>query len=140
MRQLYAILDLNACKVVSVHLNKPKQKEPPLCVLFCDIGTYNRLKKTKKEGVHYDVDVFVSGDTVYCKDIWEHMKEDGKRRKLEGKIDSIIDMARSRYPYSCDHDEVFNSLSLDEKIHALFTMSFKALVDVGRKPDAIEES
>ncbi len=138
MRQVYATLDLAACKVVSVHLNKPKQKEPPLCVLLCDIGTYHRLKKTRKEGTHYDVDVFVSGDTVYCKDIWEHMKEDRKRGNLERKIDSIMDDASSRYPYASDYQTKFNSLSLEEKVEAIFAMSFKALVNLERKADAQE--
>lgn len=137
MKQQFAIVDFRVDAIQDVRLTKPKKLDSWLRCLPCELGSYNRLKALKDKGQPLFDEKFILSDdgVIYCKDIYINHLAHRRRRELESRIEGLIVCAESSYPWSSDYKTIFKSLSLEEKMEALFEMSFRALARLNDKLD-----
>lgn len=136
MNKAYAMVHIDEHRIYRVSIKKLKIIDPAFYLYECELGSYQRLRDLEENKVSFhDVKFIIDGNVLYCKDIYEHIVEQKKIQRLENKIDNIVECADSNYPYTSNYKTLFNTLSIEEKVDAVFELSFRALTRLKQKED-----
>lgn len=136
MKSTYAVVDSATNTIEKILLTKPRKSGPLRTIYLCDIGSFNRLSGMQSNGQYLgDVEFIIENGVLFCKDIYELLLKRRGEEEVENKVDEIVSCAESQYPFSSDYRSIFNSLSAEQKIDALFELTFRALTRFKDKLD-----